>query len=393
MFFACSFFAIPTNYVYAEDTTEVFPSSYNLRNDISIPTKNQGGFGLCWAFTSCRVVETLLLKNFNYSVDLSESWASLAYMNYVNDDDYTKSYGTSPNFDIQNYTYGNAAHYLNFQNAMNTYGFAIESEVPYSIGSAITTENYSDYFTTYQSYASKELVTNIQFKWCGHYDEDIAEPDINEEVIIPNIKNYVYNYGGVYTAINTADLRTIDGVVCVYSSSGSTPINHAVTIVGFDDNFSVTIGGVSHTGAFIVANSYGTTNEYFYVLYDDYNVIRNCYYIDSLRYNDIQMDLVEVEGYRVTVTDPTIVLNTLQAISYLGAGFVLIIVAFIVPTIVLKGKSSKLNRKLTAQKILHFRAEQERIAKEHELIRQRIENFKEEMRKREERRIKKQNNN
>ncbi len=71
--------------------------------------------------------------------------------------------------------------------------------------------------------------------------------------------------------------RNADGEYCLVYAAGS-DINHAVTIVGYDDNFQVTYNGITFTGAFKVANSLGENwsdgkDGYFWVAYDALNSI------------------------------------------------------------------------------------------------------------------------
>ncbi|MBE6544170.1 MAG: hypothetical protein E7675_07190 [Ruminococcaceae bacterium] len=52
--------------------------------------------------------------------------------------------------------------------------------------------------------------------------------------------------------------------------------NHAVAIVGYDDNVSVTVAGVKMTGAFLVANSWGVSYQndgYVWMTYDAFNKV------------------------------------------------------------------------------------------------------------------------
>ena len=60
-----------------------------------------------------------------------------------------------------------------------------------------------------------------------------------------------------------------------YAGSGSGA--HAITIIGWDDNFgSVTINGTTLKGSWIAMNSWGENNyDYFYISYYDADVVTN----------------------------------------------------------------------------------------------------------------------
>lgn len=86
------------------------------------------------------------------------------------------------------------------------------------------------------------------------------------------IKWALMNKGGVGVAFNWNPINYNDKTNSYYNPS-STPANHAVTIVGWDDNYPGTyFNGSPGNGAFIVKNSWGTSwgdNGYFYLSYYD----------------------------------------------------------------------------------------------------------------------------
>jgi C1A family cysteine protease len=84
------------------------------------------------------------------------------------------------------------------------------------------------------------------------------------------IKQYLYDYGPVYTQINTnvfVNFDTYTGNTVLYSATPVTTTNHAVLIIGWDDSRTHSGG----SGAWIVRNSYGSTwgnAGYGYIAYE-----------------------------------------------------------------------------------------------------------------------------
>lgn len=89
---------------------------------------------------------------------------------------------------------------------------------------------------------------------------------------IPDIKYEIMNYGAVKASYYHNDSYYNSTYKSYYDSSNST--NHAVTIAGWDDNFSKTKFNIQPPGdgAFLVKNSWGTSwgaSGYFYLSYYD----------------------------------------------------------------------------------------------------------------------------
>ena len=76
------------------------------------------------------------------------------------------------------------------------------------------------------------------------------------------LKNAIMEYGAVYSLMTYDDLY-FNPITCGYLYNGSLYVNHAVDIVGWDDNYSKDnfINGAPGNGAFIVRNSWGTNGE------------------------------------------------------------------------------------------------------------------------------------
>lgn len=221
-----------------------YPTSYDLRSIGKVtPVKNQSSSGSCWAFASYGSLESRLLTSENR--DFSEN-------NLKNNSGFDygpNSGGTS---------FMSAAYLARWTGPIN------ESDDPYNPSSTISPTN-------------KPVQKHVQnIDWLAGR---INALDNNA------IKDSLTKYGAVYTTMYYESSSFNDTYDSYYDSFnwwywyGN---NHAVTIVGWDDNFdrnkfvdsyngSVPAGN----GAFIVKNSWGTSwgsSGYFYVSYYDKNL-------------------------------------------------------------------------------------------------------------------------
>ena len=208
----------------------VLPSSYDLR-DLGLVTsvKNQSPGGDCWAFAIYAALESYLLKNENISYDFSEN--NMKNSMYANG-----TYGTEWN------TGGN--HIMAFAYLLRGSGPVDESLDPFDAMSTSSPEDLeiSKYITGFK-YIPLRLnhLDNIQIKYA------------------------ILEYGALYTSIYSSILSGNVGY-----STLSNINNHAVAIVGWDDNYSRTNFGNAPPGdgAWIIKNSWGNYSGeggYYYV--------------------------------------------------------------------------------------------------------------------------------
>lgn len=227
-------------------------------------TRNQGGYGTCWAFATTACAEFDLVKNHGFSAsstDLSE--LQIAYFTYHSAIDELK--GLSGDGII-----GLSGDYLQMggnsgfaTTALSQWkGYTTESTIPYSWAENTIPSKYAQYNNI------AKLKTSVQM-------------DIHNNSNA--VKSWVYNYGAVSAMyFHHSDYYSLYNNFSTYYNSNSYysgSINHAVAIVGWDDNFSrlnfPSNNRPSTNGAWLVRNSWATNatsgceEGYFYMSYED----------------------------------------------------------------------------------------------------------------------------
>ena len=216
--------------------SSIYPSYYDRREKgLATTVKNQGNLGTCWASAAVSALESSLLpeERLEFSVD---------HMTLSNSFRQAQSNGGE-------YTMG-MAYLLAWQ------GPVYEADDPYGDGE-----------------------TNKKLKPVKH----VQEIQVIEGKDFEKIKEAVFKYGGVQTAIYTAMDNALEQSPYYNSGNdtycyiGTAKPNHEVLIIGWDDNFpkerfNTELEG---DGAFICQNSWGGSfgdNGVFYVSYYDTNI-------------------------------------------------------------------------------------------------------------------------
>ena len=218
------------------DSLGDLPSNYDLR-DLGLVTsvKNQGSNGDCWAFAMYAALESYLLKFEDITYDFSEN--NMKNAMYENG-----TYGTE-----ESSSGGN--HIMAFAYLLRGSGPVNESLDPYPSNIPLEDLDIEKYVTGFE-YVPLRL--------------NVLDND--------QIKYAILQYGALYAPIYSTMLRS-NGTG--YSNTPNTN-NHAVAIVGWDDNYPATSFSPvpPGNGAWIIKNSWGDTKGdggYYYVSYYDYS--------------------------------------------------------------------------------------------------------------------------
>lgn len=222
-----------------DDVRGDLPAYWDWRdNNGCTPVRSQGGCGSCWAFSAVGAVESAILINEGWSVNLSEQWlvsctnagscdggwarAALDYMACDDQFDYCDDCGPVP-----------------------------ESEFPYVAWDAPCDCPYSHPYT----------IDN-----CGY---------VGSEDNLDRLKRAIYNYGpiSVTVSVNGA-FQGYNGGVFNACSDGS--LNHAVVLVGWDDSDG-------SDGVWFLRNSWGSwwgEDGYMRIEYGCSRIGSNAYYVE-----------------------------------------------------------------------------------------------------------------
>ncbi len=246
------------------DRAVSYPSSYKTANLPAI--RNQGGYGVCWAFSTISLLEINLLKNKLVSDDIDLSEFHLVNFTYNNVTDPlggsagdTTTFLRSSNIVTQN---GGDIR-MAFNSLMDWEGAVDETLVPYTaeVAGTINTTGLSD------DLARKNTKIHLQ----NYYKVNMTnQTDVKQAITdYGALSISYYAYGG--DASNKYYNSSTAGYYCYDSNTGT---NHAVTVVGWDDNYSKDNFPTKPEGdgAWIVRNSWGSyfgENGYFYLSYYD----------------------------------------------------------------------------------------------------------------------------
>ena len=291
-------------------------SSYNLYNDIKFEIKDQKSTNECWAFATTTAIETNVAKTRNKAIELSprhiDYATSKTFLDGINKKGYNREIG-----------FGNFS--ISFGYCTSGKGPILEEDMPFEDNEnkvelsaidkkpVLKLENYVQFGDIYKKYLADGTM-----KYTNGSTTEYTESQV---LGVRNlIKDHIKKYGGVlgYTCLggNFTQYLNIEKInqgksdtIAYYNSNSSTMVDHAITIIGWDDNYSKENFNENNKpkndGAYLVLNSSAGENgilSAMYISYEDVWIEYNNYGVVST--SDINYDTLyqhDEYGYDVSL--------------------------------------------------------------------------------------------
>jgi C1A family cysteine protease len=247
---------------YEANITGEIPTSYSSKDSLPV-VREQGSYGVCWSFAAIGAAEASIISKglADSTLDLSE--LQLAYFFYHTEADplgNTRGDMTQPLGNDYLNVGGNSV-FTTFALASWT-GLVDEVKAPFSTASVTGT-----------------LDSSLAYEDAYHMQNAYW---INLSTDVVDVKKMIMKYKAVASAHYTDQSTTTGSTACynpttfAYYYNGNYKTNHAIVIVGWDDNYSRSNFNESKQptsdGAWLVRNSWGNTlgdQGYFWISYED----------------------------------------------------------------------------------------------------------------------------
>lgn len=236
------------------------PASYDLRPEMPA-VRDQDPFGTCWTFSAMAAAESNLIHEkailTKDNADLSEWY--LAYYGYNDESN-----------ELPAFTYPSSLEYYNVGGDDWRSAAILTRGTGFLEGSSAAYPTSAAAAYTPDVQARKYKLNNVL------YLGNLGEREVRlKDARINTVKEAIMEYGAVSIGIYQGEFTAASGAY--FRDTDEIGTNHAVTIVGWDDDYAVSnfadpAGIPSEDGAWIVRNSWGNTwgdEGYYYVSYEE----------------------------------------------------------------------------------------------------------------------------
>ncbi|MBR2046433.1 MAG: hypothetical protein IJ958_09920, partial [Agathobacter sp.] len=267
--------------------------SFEQKKDIVTPIKDQNPYGTCWSHAAMSVAETSYIKDYGLSTN-SVNFNEYQHVWYAYHPvkDALGLYGGDHNTNETGYNDldGGGNNLISMMMLANWTGASNASESVFNSDDVLYGNTPADSFA-YDDIAHLE---NAYVLTIPNYDYYYSYADMKVDMDI--VKQAIRDYGSVTVSYyaspgyryDSGDFQciNIEGFLDYYGT------NHAVTIVGWNDNVPASAfpNGADGNGAWLVKNSWGT-----YYGMDGYFWLS--YYDRSIGMNAIAMDFASADNY------------------------------------------------------------------------------------------------
>ena len=281
---------IPENYIAPamsdaqsetlRDAGEESPASYSLLAEGLLPAvRDQNPYGSCWAHASVGAAESNLIKKGlvdKDEIDLSE--LQFVYYNYRAAVDPLGNMG------------GDYTQITEAYDVLNAGGNAVFASNALARWSGLAEEDLMVYEEDDAFFYDYEFAEEYATDFDKYHAEGFRVINVRENPEL--VKQCIMEMGGVACSYyhDDSNMQRVGGY-SYYSTNHPNSTNHAVMIVGWDDNYSRTRfkEEPENDGAWLIRNSWGSwwgNSGYFYMSYEDTSLNSNVYAYDMASADD-----------------------------------------------------------------------------------------------------------
>lgn len=251
--------------------------TFDLRDYYDIPVKDQGLTESCWAFSLLSSTEINMLMKTGNKVDLSEK-----HMNYATSNSF---YDGTNELAFNRKASEGSSFIIGLAYLTNGQGAVLEDEMEFSNDTSDISLSEIDIDPSY--YVTGYEILPIIYKvksgnetlYLDEYGNSYTDDEVDDLRL--TIKKHIVEDGGIsaYTVGSAYQFYNSSNVLdstAYYCDDMSYNVDHAVTIIGWDDNYSkdnfTGSAKPKKDGAYIVLNSYSDDafdNGCMYISYED----------------------------------------------------------------------------------------------------------------------------